>query len=336
VSAAAAARGAQPLWSLVPVSARAQYIRRAAVAMLDELDDLSRRLAEETGRPREQIVVSELLPAARGLRELADDGPRALADKRIWSVAGRRTRLVPAPVGVIGLRGPSASPWAEPALETAAALLAGNGVLLDLPAHRLRNVFLRAGVPGELVALSGAFDDARVIDLRRPDRRATLLVLNDAPRAKVIDAALRTRFTAGRIVTVAGNAAWLTEALPGPEFVVVEMPDAESAIALVAREARDVAVSVWAQDHAEGERVARRLPSPTTWIGRHGDAPAPAEVRLARHVAVRRLESRAAWSPEPSRLSTSARTALAELRYGRESRRWPALRALVRTARRER
>jgi hypothetical protein len=324
-----AAAAAQPLWSLVPVSARAQYIRRAAVAMLDELDGLSLVLAEETGWPREQIVVSELLPAARGLHELADDGPRALADKRVWSVAGRRARIVHAPIGVIGLRGPSGSPWAEPALETAASLLAGNGVLLGVPAQRLRHVFLRAGVPGELVELSEAFDGVQVIDLPRPGRRETLLVLNDAPHAKVVDAALRNAGTVGRIVTVAPNAAALVGALsatlvepddprftspPDSGIVVTELRDAESAIALIAREARDVAVSVWAQDHAKGERVARRLPSPTTWIGRHGDAPTPVEVRIARHVALRRLESRAVWAPEPSRLPIGARTALAEVR----------------------
>ena len=289
--------------------------------MLDELDDLAlpARRRDRAGRSA-QIVLTELLPAARGLRELADDGPRALADKRVWSLAGRRTRIVQAPVGVIGLRGPSASPWAEPALETAAALLAGNGVLLGVPAQRLRNVFLRAGVPGELVAMSEDFDGAHVLDLPRPDRRGTLLVLNGAPQAKVVEAALRTAFAAGRIVTVAGRRAGLVDALsaraatvvgpvsgddprfvsppPGPVLVVAEAPDTESAIALIAREARDAPVSIWARDHAQGERVARRLPSPTTWIGRHGDAPTPVEVRIARHVAPRRLESRAAWAPD--------------------------------------
>ena len=131
---AAAARTAQPLWSLLPVSARARYLRRAAVAMLDELDELAVRLAEETRWPRAQLELTELLPAAAGLRALADDGPRALADQRLmpypWLLAGRSTRLVQSPVGVVGLRGPSASPWAEPVLETAAALLAGNAVLL--------------------------------------------------------------------------------------------------------------------------------------------------------------------------------------------------------------
>ncbi len=178
-AAAADARAAQPLWSLVPASARARYIRRVAVAMLDELDDLALRIADETGWPRAHVVLSELLPAVRGLRALADDGPRALADRRLSArtalLAGRRTRLVQSPVGVIGLRGPSASPWAEPALEAAAGLLAGNGVILSsgspLAAQRLRSVFLRAGVPGELLtavpAAARTLSDVcrRVVDL---------------------------------------------------------------------------------------------------------------------------------------------------------------------------
>ena len=165
-AAAAAARTAQPLWSLVPASSRARYLRRAAVAMLDELDDLAARLAEETGRPRTQLVQAELLPAVRGLDALANDGPRALADRRVSPraalLAGRSTRLVQSPVGVIGLAGPSGSPWAEPALEAAAALVAGNGVLLTagapLAAQRLRGVFLRARPP-------------RRTDHQRPGRR---------------------------------------------------------------------------------------------------------------------------------------------------------------------
>ena len=157
--AAAAARTAQPLWSLVPVASRARYIRRTAVAMLDELDALALKLADETGWPKSHIVRSELLPAVEGLHRLASDGPRALADRRLAPrvalLAGRSTRLVQSPVGVIGLRGPSASPWAEPALEAAAALLAGNAVILaagaPLAAQRLRQIFLRAGLPGELL-----------------------------------------------------------------------------------------------------------------------------------------------------------------------------------------
>jgi acyl-CoA reductase-like NAD-dependent aldehyde dehydrogenase len=406
-NAAVDAWAAQPLWSLVPVSARARYIRRAAGAMLDELDDLALRRAEETGWPRAHLVLSELLPAARGLRVLADDGPPALADRRVSPraarLAGVRTRLVHSPVGVIGLRGPSASPWAEPALEAGAALLAGNGVLLSAGAlgQRLRGVFLRAGVPGELIAPvpPDALEACRrVVDLPPPSRRGILLVLGGAPRAKVVEAAVWAAFgrhsaAAGRLVTVAGAVPGLLEALiagaaalrvgdprdpetdvgaedgarlpaepvtgvptvvavspddplfrsppPGPILAVVEAPDTETAIELAAAEGRAGPVSVWARDLAQGERVARRLPSEVTWIGRHGEAPTAVAVRLARHVVARQVETRAAWARGTPRLPAdasrvAAEWALAEFRHGREARRWPALRALVRTARRER
>jgi hypothetical protein len=68
-------------------------------------------------------------------------------------------------------------------------------------------------------------------------------------------------------------------------------------------------------------------------------------VRIARHVVPRQLEWRASWAPGAPTLPAEAElattlTTVAELRHGRESRRWPALRAgagaLVRSARKAR
>jgi len=398
--AAAAGKVAQPLWSLVPIASRARYIRRTAVAMLDELDRLAIALADETGWPKSQIVLSELLPAVRGLHALASDGPRALADQRLAPrtalLAGRSTRLVHSPVGVIGLRGPSASPWAEPALEAAAALLAGNAVILaggaPLAAQRLRQIFLRAGLPGELLTTSPAaeasLDDVcrRVHDLQPPTRLGTLVVLEGAPKDQLVEAALWAAFAgcgrhpaaAGRLVMVEGAVPGLVDALragaarlkvgdpraedtdigptaPGvfatpeilagvtpddPRFTapadltlaVVEVPDADTAVRVAAGDGRGGPISVWARDRHKGERVSRRLPSETTWFGRHGLSPTAVEVRIARHVVARQLEWRAPWAPgTPSLPATDVpfMTALAELRHGRESRRWPALRAVI-------
>jgi acyl-CoA reductase-like NAD-dependent aldehyde dehydrogenase len=400
--AAHAGRVAQPLWSLVPVASRARYIRRTAVAMLDELGDLARRLADETGWPKSHIVLTELLPAVDGLHALASDGPRALADRRLAPraalLAGRSTRLVQSPLGVVGVRGPSASPWAEPALEAAAALLAGNAVILaagaPLAAQRLRQIFLRAGLPGELLATTpprdGLADVCRqVVDLQPPSRRGTLLVLEGAPKEQLVEAALWAAFAgsgrhpaaAGRLVMVEGAVPGLVEALrkgaahlkvgdplgedtdvgavsPGvfgkPEVVVTDVedprftdpegltlavatvPDADTAVRVAARDGRAGPISVWARDRHKGERVARRLPSGTTWFGRHGLAPTAVEVRIRRHVAARQFEWRAPWAPGTPSLparDVPLLTALAELRHGRESRRWPALRELVRQGR---
>ncbi len=94
----------------------------------------------------------------------------------------------------------------------------------------------------------------------------------------------------------------------------------------------DAPVSIWAGDPSRAERLARTLPNREVMIGRYRPTPIPPAERLRRHVIPRQLEFRAAWAPE---LPQTARfqTALAELRFGREARRWPALRALVRRER---
>ena len=211
--AAARAAAAQPLWASVPAAARARYVRRAARLMLDELDDLALLLARETGRPRTEGALGDLLPAVAGLSDLADDGPAALAERRLgrpaFLRAGRRATGVQQPRGVVGILGAPSSPWTEPALEAAAALLAGNGVLLapaaPLAAERLRHTLVRAGIPEELLAVvhgdeaRSALDDAcaRVVSLAGPEAKGVMLVLEAAPVETVASAALWAAFAAG-------------------------------------------------------------------------------------------------------------------------------------------
>ena len=110
---------------------------------------------------------------------------------------------------MIGVLGAPASPWTEPALEVAAGLLAGNGVVLapaaPLAGERLRRTFLRAGIPDELLAvvhgdeareaLPGAC--ARVVSLAGPETKGAMLVLEGAPVEQVASAALWAAFAAG-------------------------------------------------------------------------------------------------------------------------------------------
>src|SRR5688500_4431479 len=204
-AAVEAARLVQPLWAAVPPHARAHYLRRAAQAVLDELDRLALLIARETGRPRSEALLAELLPSVSALHALADDGPRALADQRLGRPsllrAGRRAVLVQAPAGVVGVRGRGASPWAEPVMESAASLLAGNAVLLapaaPLAGERIAAAFIRAGVPGELIAvLHGAELDGldRVVDLGADDAKATMLVLGGAHVDATVSGALWAAF----------------------------------------------------------------------------------------------------------------------------------------------
>src|SRR3954465_13944267 len=119
-------RSPQPLWSLVPAAGRARHPRRAAPA---SPPPRSRRraaparpagpapradaLADPVGLPRTEGVLAELLPSVGGLHDLADDGPKALRDRRLGRIAplraGRRSILQSAPLGVVGVRGGRAS-----------------------------------------------------------------------------------------------------------------------------------------------------------------------------------------------------------------------------------
>ena len=226
------AAAAQPLWALVAPADRARYLRRAAMAVLDELDALADLLAAEAGHPRSEALLAELLPSVGGMHGLANDGPDALADRRLGPVpalrAGRRSTLIQVPLGVVGVHVRDDSPWAGPLLEVAAALLAGNGVLLvpaaPRAAARMRNAFVRAGLPEELFQLVAEDDLAgveRVVALDPPSAKGTMLVLDGAPLDRAITGALWAAFAGGgrrhaglgRVIAVRPHAAALASEL---------------------------------------------------------------------------------------------------------------------------
>jgi acyl-CoA reductase-like NAD-dependent aldehyde dehydrogenase len=212
------AAAAQPLWALVAPRDRARYLRRAAMAVLDELEPLADLLAAEAGQPRSEAMLAELLPSVGGLHGLAGDGPDALADRRLGPIpalrAGRRSTLVQAPLGVVGVHVRDGSSWAGPLLEVAAALLAGNAVILvpaaPRAAARMQNAFVRAGLPEELFQLGGERDlegAARVVALDPPATKGTMLVLDGAPLDRAVTGAVWAAFAgSGRRHAAVGRA----------------------------------------------------------------------------------------------------------------------------------
>ncbi len=209
MTASERASAAQPLWALVKPGDRARYLRRAAMAVLDELDPLADLLAAEAGQPRSEGMLAELLPSVGGLHGLAGDGPAALADRRLGPVpalrAGRRSTLVQAPLGVVGVHVRDGSAWAGPLLEVAAALLAGNAVLLvpaaPRAAARMQSAFVRAGLPDELFQLVASEDElagaASVVTLDPPAAKGTMLVLEGAPLDRAVSGAVWAAFAGG-------------------------------------------------------------------------------------------------------------------------------------------
>src|SRR5918994_5616635 len=150
----------QPFWAQLPLADRARYMRRAAQAIIDQLEDLAELLSREQGKVINESYVMELLPTIDSLRWLADAGPGILADERVSLpvfIKQKRARFTYEPLGVVGVIGPWNYPWSIPFGDVAIALLAGNGVVLKPASHtpligqRIQEVFERAGVPEGLV-----------------------------------------------------------------------------------------------------------------------------------------------------------------------------------------
>ncbi len=163
----------QPAWAELSLADRARYMRRAADALLDDIDDIAELLVKEQGKPRAEAYTMELLPTVDALHWCAKAGPKILADEKVRMsqafLMTKKGRFSYEPIGIVGVIAPWNYPWAIPFGEVAIALMAGNGVVLKpasltpLLGEAIRRVFEKAGLPEGLVRVvhgGGAVGDA--------------------------------------------------------------------------------------------------------------------------------------------------------------------------------
>ena len=163
----------QPAWAELSLKDRARYMRRAADALLDDIDEIAELLVQEQGKPRAEAYTMELLPTVNALHWCAKAGPKILADEKVRMsqafLASKKGRFSYEPIGVVGVIAPWNYPWSIPFGEVAIALMAGNGVVLKpasltpLLGEAIRRVFEKGGLPEGLIRVvhgGGAVGDA--------------------------------------------------------------------------------------------------------------------------------------------------------------------------------
>lgn len=308
------AAAAQPFWAALPLADRGRYLARAAQVVLDVSPELAGFLTREHRRTASEAWALELLPGVDALHWAARAGSRALAPQRIGAHTAparlRRSRLVRAPLGVVGVVLSARAPWAWPLERVAVALMAGNGVLLPPgpAAERMVRVFERAGVPDGLVSLAErdltglarVWDDAA----EGLEAKGPMLVCADADLDRAAAAAAWGAFGAGGRMPAGVSAAWvaapvaeaftarvrahagaraqiveLTEpggaldlpADPPGTLGVVSVPGDEEALAGATAGPRGGAASVWSRDRGRAERLARSLGTPVIWVNDHAN-----------------------------------------------------------------
>jgi succinate-semialdehyde dehydrogenase/glutarate-semialdehyde dehydrogenase len=163
----------QPAWAELSLQDRARYMRRAADALLDDIDEIAELLVNEQGKPRVEAYTMELLPTVDALHWCAKAGPKILADEKVRMsqafLMSKKSRFTYEPIGVVGVIAPWNYPWSIPFGEVAIALMAGNGVVLKpasltpLLGEAIRRVFEKGGLPAGLIRVvhgGGAVGDA--------------------------------------------------------------------------------------------------------------------------------------------------------------------------------
>jgi succinate-semialdehyde dehydrogenase/glutarate-semialdehyde dehydrogenase len=131
-SAVERARKAAPGWAATSFADRRQVLERALRHLVHHEQDFVDVIVQETGKPREEVLATEIVGACDALQFYAKRAKRILADHTVPLHLMKTKRLLISyrPLGVVGI----ITPWNVPFLlslnPTIQALAAGNAVLL--------------------------------------------------------------------------------------------------------------------------------------------------------------------------------------------------------------
>ena len=179
----AAARAAQPSWARLAPRERGRYLLLARDHIVENVDEIARTITRDNGKPMAEALISEIYPACDLLAHFAGTAAGILSGDSlpigVMRLMRRSSRLILRPLGVVGVIGPWNYPFSIPLGQAAAALVAGNTVLLKsssatpLVGRLIEEAFGAAGIPrGIFTHLPGDAETGRALVRARVDKIA--------------------------------------------------------------------------------------------------------------------------------------------------------------------
>jgi acyl-CoA reductase-like NAD-dependent aldehyde dehydrogenase len=149
------ARVAQSEWARKSFAARRAVLLRFKDLLLQRADDFCDSLTRENGKTRNESLFMEVLPVADAVNWYANHAEKILRDEKIplHLFPHKKSYLRFYPRGVIGIISPWNYPFSIPAGDAAAALMAGNAVVVKpseftpIILEKTRALFEEAGLP---------------------------------------------------------------------------------------------------------------------------------------------------------------------------------------------
>ncbi len=155
------AREAQPRWQATAVSQRVAILRRFQELLRLQRDDVARLISREAGKPAAEALATEVMVVLDAAEFCIQNAYAFLRARPLphsnLAMKAKRGKLVREPYGVVGIIAPWNYPFSIPAIETLAALVTGNAVVLKpseltpLVALELERLLLAAGVDKSLM-----------------------------------------------------------------------------------------------------------------------------------------------------------------------------------------
>ena len=155
------AKQAQTAWQNTPIKERIALLRRFQQVLSKRRDDVSRLISREAGKPAVEALMTEVLVVLDAAQFCIGNAHAFLRDEPLPHgnpvMKMKRGKLLREPFGVIGIIAPWNYPFSTPAVETLAALVTGNAVVMKpseftpLVALELQRLLLEAGLGPDLV-----------------------------------------------------------------------------------------------------------------------------------------------------------------------------------------
>lgn len=144
-------------WSRTSFAERRRLFRRISDLLVREADQIATLVATEQGKPVAEAHLAEILPALDHLKHITENAEDTLrphgTDPAVFLLGHKQARIEYVPFGPILVITPWNYPFSIPVTGIAAALMAGNTVVLKpapattLIALALAGLFTRAGFP---------------------------------------------------------------------------------------------------------------------------------------------------------------------------------------------
>jgi acyl-CoA reductase-like NAD-dependent aldehyde dehydrogenase len=224
------AHGAFPAWSGTPVAERSRALQRLREVVLAEADDIARLVQREQGKPAAEAHAAEVLPSLDTLKHLARHAEELLREDSLEGqqllLAHKDTRLLFEPWGVVLVITPWNYPFGLPLPLVAAALVAGNSVVLKpapattLTALRIGALARKAGLPEGVLSIL-AVDDELAPGLVQDPRVRKIVFTGSVGTGKKVMAAAAKNLTpvllelGGKDPAIVCRDADLDRAVPG-------------------------------------------------------------------------------------------------------------------------